>query len=116
MSLQNFWRPAYLGLAFFFDSPYIQIGTDLPSPYFHRRLCPVRHPARLKLSFLGCTDVEMNSQIAADTYLLKLQCLQSKILFATGNFPRHTPIPAICIWLSKSHTCMISSQNNAGSK
>jgi hypothetical protein len=27
-------------------------------------------------------------ELAADTYLLKLQCLQNKVLHTTGNFPR----------------------------
>jgi hypothetical protein len=30
-------------------------------------------------------------ELAADTYLLKLQRLQNKVLRATGNFPRCTP-------------------------
>jgi hypothetical protein len=31
-------------------------------------------------------------EFAADTYLLKLQCLQNKVLCTIGNFPRHTPV------------------------
>jgi hypothetical protein len=31
-------------------------------------------------------------EFAADTHLLKLQRLQSKVLRAIGNFPRHTPV------------------------
>jgi hypothetical protein len=31
-------------------------------------------------------------ELAADTYLLKLQLLQDKILRTTGNFPRCTPV------------------------
>jgi hypothetical protein len=31
-------------------------------------------------------------ELAADTHLLKLQCLQNKILRNIGNFPRCTPI------------------------
>jgi hypothetical protein len=31
-------------------------------------------------------------ELAADTYLLKLQCLQNKVLQAIGNIPRCTPI------------------------
>jgi hypothetical protein len=31
-------------------------------------------------------------EFAADTYLLKLQCLQNKVLCTTGNFPRCTPV------------------------
>jgi hypothetical protein len=31
-------------------------------------------------------------EFAADTYLLKLQRLQHKVLITTGNFPRHTPV------------------------
>jgi hypothetical protein len=30
-------------------------------------------------------------ELAADTYLLKLQTLQNKVLQTTGNFPRCTP-------------------------
>jgi hypothetical protein len=30
-------------------------------------------------------------QLAADIYLLKLQCIQNKVLRITGNFPRCTP-------------------------
>jgi hypothetical protein len=29
---------------------------------------------------------------AADTHLLKLQCLQNKVLRTIGNFPRRTPV------------------------
>jgi hypothetical protein len=29
-------------------------------------------------------------ELAADTYLLKLQCLQNKVLLTSGNFPRRT--------------------------
>jgi hypothetical protein len=31
-------------------------------------------------------------EFAADTHLLKLQCLQNKDLHTSGNFPRHTPV------------------------
>jgi hypothetical protein len=31
-------------------------------------------------------------ELAAGTYLLKLQCLQNKFLRTTGNFPRCTPV------------------------
>jgi hypothetical protein len=31
-------------------------------------------------------------ELAADTYLLKLQRLQNKILRTTDNFPRRTPV------------------------
>jgi hypothetical protein len=31
-------------------------------------------------------------ELVADTYLLKLQRLQSKVLHTTGNFPRLTPV------------------------
>jgi hypothetical protein len=31
-------------------------------------------------------------QLASDTYLLKLQCLQNNILCTIGNFPRCTPV------------------------
>jgi hypothetical protein len=31
-------------------------------------------------------------EFAADTYLLKLQCLQNKVLRTTGHFPRRTPV------------------------
>jgi hypothetical protein len=31
-------------------------------------------------------------EIAADTYLLKLQRMQNKVLHTTGNFPRCTPV------------------------
>jgi hypothetical protein len=31
-------------------------------------------------------------ELAADTYLLKLQRLQNKVLLTIGNFPRRTPI------------------------
>jgi hypothetical protein len=31
-------------------------------------------------------------ELAADTYLLKLQRLQNKVLHTTGNFPRCTPV------------------------
>jgi hypothetical protein len=31
-------------------------------------------------------------KFAADTYLLKLQCLQNKVLRTIGHFPRCTPV------------------------
>jgi hypothetical protein len=31
-------------------------------------------------------------EFAADNHLLKLQCLQNKVLRTIGNFPRRTPI------------------------
>jgi hypothetical protein len=31
-------------------------------------------------------------EFAADTYLMKLQRLQNKVLRTTGNFPRRTPV------------------------
>jgi hypothetical protein len=31
-------------------------------------------------------------EFAADTYLLKLQCLQNKVLCTIGNFPGCTPV------------------------
>jgi hypothetical protein len=31
-------------------------------------------------------------EFAADTHLLKLQCLQNKVLRTIDNFPRHTPV------------------------
>jgi hypothetical protein len=31
-------------------------------------------------------------ELAADTYLLKLECMQNKVLRTTGNFPRCTPV------------------------
>jgi hypothetical protein len=31
-------------------------------------------------------------EFVADTYLLKLQRLQNKVLRTTGNFPRYTPV------------------------
>jgi hypothetical protein len=31
-------------------------------------------------------------ELVADTYLLKLQCLQSKVFCSTGNFPSCTPV------------------------
>jgi hypothetical protein len=31
-------------------------------------------------------------ELAADTYLLKLQCLQKKVFCTTENFPRCTPV------------------------
>jgi hypothetical protein len=31
-------------------------------------------------------------KLAADTYLLKLQCLRNKVLRTTGMFPRCTPV------------------------
>jgi hypothetical protein len=32
------------------------------------------------------------SEFAADTHLMKLQCLQNKVLRTTGIFPRRTPV------------------------
>jgi hypothetical protein len=34
-------------------------------------------------------------EFAADTHLLKLQRLQSKVLRTTGNFPNRTPVPQL---------------------
>jgi hypothetical protein len=31
-------------------------------------------------------------EFAADTHLIKLQRLENKVHFSTGNFPRHTPV------------------------
>jgi hypothetical protein len=31
-------------------------------------------------------------EFAADTHLIKLQCLQNKVLLTTGNLRRHTPV------------------------
>jgi hypothetical protein len=31
-------------------------------------------------------------EFVADTHLIKLQCLQNKVLHTTGNFPRRTPV------------------------
>jgi hypothetical protein len=31
-------------------------------------------------------------EFAADTNLIKLQCLQNKVLHTTGNFPRRIPV------------------------
>jgi hypothetical protein len=31
-------------------------------------------------------------EFAADTHLIKLQCLQNKVLRTIGNFPRRTPV------------------------
>jgi hypothetical protein len=31
-------------------------------------------------------------EIAANTHLLKLQCLQNKVLHTSGNFPRCAPV------------------------
>jgi hypothetical protein len=31
-------------------------------------------------------------EFAADTLLIKLQCLENKVHHSTGNFPRRTPI------------------------
>jgi hypothetical protein len=36
----------------------------------------------------ACSDWELT----ADTYHLKMQCLQNKVLRTTGNFPRCTPV------------------------
>jgi hypothetical protein len=36
-------------------------------------------------------------ELAADTYLLKLQHLQKKVLCAIGNFPRCTPVHSLHI-------------------
>jgi hypothetical protein len=41
-------------------------------------------------------------ELATDTYLLKLQRLQNKVLRTTGNFPRCTP-SAICTQLLTFH-------------
>jgi hypothetical protein len=37
------------------------------------------------------TYASPTQESAADTHLMKLQCLQNKVLCTTGNFPRHTP-------------------------
>jgi hypothetical protein len=31
-------------------------------------------------------------KFAADTHLMKSQCLQKKVPHAIGNYPRHTPV------------------------
>jgi hypothetical protein len=38
------------------------------------------------------TDACPAWEFVAETHLLKLQCLQNRILCTTGNFPRHTLI------------------------
>jgi hypothetical protein len=38
-------------------------------------------------------------EFAADTHLMKLQCLQNKVLRTIGKFPRNTPIPDMLISL-----------------
>jgi hypothetical protein len=44
---------------------------------------------------------------AAETHLLKLQCLQNKVLRTIRKPPRRI-WSAICIWLSKFRTFMIT--------
>jgi hypothetical protein len=51
-------------------------------------------------------------ELATDTYLLKLQLLQNKILRTIGNFPR----PAICSRLPTFHMYTITKENYAGNK
>jgi hypothetical protein len=34
-------------------------------------------------------------EFAADNHLLKLQCLQNKVLRTTANFSRRTPVPSL---------------------
>jgi hypothetical protein len=47
------------------------------------------HKAMIK-SVINCTSSDW--ELAADTYLLKLQRLQNKVLRTTGNIPRYTPV------------------------
>jgi hypothetical protein len=54
-------------------------------------------------------------EFAADTYLLKLQRLQYKVLRTIGNFPRHTPVRDLHV-VSKFRMFMTLSQNYAGNK
>jgi hypothetical protein len=46
------------------------------------------------------------SELAADTYIFKMEHLQNKVLHTTGDFPSSHQ-PAICTWLSTFHTYTI---------
>jgi hypothetical protein len=64
-------------------------------------------------------------EVAADTYLLKLQRLQNKVLCTTGKFPKCTPVrelhmalqgPYICDFITKlcrQQTEVIQNRDNA---
>jgi hypothetical protein len=54
-------------------------------------------------------------EFAANTHLLKLQCLQNKVLHTIGNFPRRTPVREL-LRLSIFHTSAIILQNYADNK
>jgi hypothetical protein len=44
-------------------------------------------------------------KLVADTYLLKLQRLQNKVLRTTGNFPRFTPVRDLNTALNLPYVC-----------
>jgi hypothetical protein len=46
-------------------------------------------------------------EFAADTHLMKLQCLNYKVHRTVGYYPRHTPV-AIWTWLLKFLSYMIT--------
>jgi hypothetical protein len=54
-------------------------------------------------------------EFAADTYLLKLQRLQNKVLRTIGHFPRRTPVRELHVAFD-IRTFMISSLNCAGNR
>jgi hypothetical protein len=44
-------------------------------------------------------------ELAADSYLLKLQCMKNKVLSTIGNYPRCTPVSDLLTAFSLPHVC-----------
>jgi hypothetical protein len=54
-------------------------------------------------------------EFVADTRVMKLQCLQNKVLHTFGNYPRHTPVRDLHMAFQILFV-LITKQNCAGNK
>jgi hypothetical protein len=67
---------------------FIRITSRFKSERLRANIKPTLHQALMRsVITYACSAWEL----AADTYVLKLQCLQSKVLRTIGNFPKSTP-------------------------
>jgi hypothetical protein len=89
---------------------FIRICSQLKSDRFSAKIKLTLHMALIRTVITyACPAWEL----AVDTYLLKLQRLQNKVLRTIGNFPRYTPVrdlqmafnlPYVQDYISYTHT------------
>jgi hypothetical protein len=68
---------------------FIRIFSLLKSECLRAKIKLTLHEALMRTVIMYASTAR---ELAADTYPLKLQCLQNKVLLTIGNFPRCTAL------------------------